>query len=304
MKITKRAAICCICASLLLAGSLFGGALQTSDVPADAKWAVHLDFQKVISSRIGLLVLEDLESKGEMQKIEAFGKLFDFNPLKDLHGLTVYSKTFNEDEGLALVKGRFDVEKVKALIETHGECSEMEQDGFKIYQGTNEKGKRFFFCFFRSDTILFSKDLDLVKDELSVLSGTKVSLKSGGNLHELNALPAGTFIAASAKGFGHLTHNHPHARILQKAQGILITMGECEGIDFLNITLSTADEEMAEQVHQIVQGIIALGMMLGDEDPKLAKLVRTVKLERAGKKVTARVSMPADELFELLKEAR
>ncbi len=293
--------VCIFCLSLFFAGSLAGGPLRTSDIPADAKWAAHFDMNALVASRIGQLIMGEMESKGEMQKIDAFGKLFDFNPIRDLHSVTAFSKTFNEEEGLIVVRGRLDREKVKALMETHCQCTEMVYGDFKIFRCI-APDKQFHYCFFRSDTLLISSDIELVKEELDILSGSKASLESGGNLQMLNSLPSGTFFAAAARGFGNLADRHPNARILQKAESLAIFFGECEGVDFLNIKLSARDEKTAGQVYNIVQGIIALGMMLGDEQPKLAKLAGSMKVEQAGCLVTLRETMQADELFEFLKK--
>jgi hypothetical protein len=277
--------------------------LNPREIPADAKWAVHLDVKGLLSSRIGSLILEMANQEEEMKKVHAFGTVFEFDPFEDLYSVTAYGTSYQKEEGAVLLKGRFDREKITAMMSIEGERREILYLDADITQWSDGHDQ-FFVCFYRDGLILLSNSQSLIQGAIEVLKGDADSLADGGGLRGLRSLPEGTFIAAGAKGFGSILGVEAHATVLQKADEFLAAAGETEGIDFLDVTLSTTSEETASQVHQVLQGIIALGGLMSEQEPELARLVKSVRLKLDGRKITLRETQPADELFEWLKGLR
>jgi hypothetical protein len=301
MKGLIRPAICVVSLVMILACDGLSGPLKPREISADARWAAHIDVEKVVASRIGGHFRETLEKEGEMAKIEAVGTLFDFHPLVDLYSVTVWGTSFTAEEGVALVKGRFDRKKILALMVTHGEKKETEFRGHTIYEWT-DGGEHFFVCFSAEETVLFSNSRKLTQDALDVLSGEKESLEAGGKLKGLKSLPAGTFFAAAARGFEEIAEKDPEAAILLKAEGVVVAAGELEGIVFVDAVITAQDEKTAGQVHGILNGFIALGQLISGQHPEIVDLVQSARLNLSGRQITFRESMSADKLFKLMSE--
>jgi len=271
-----------------------------SEVSADAVWAAHLDVEKLMTSRIAELFLAELDDRGELEKINAFGTVFEFNPLEDLYSVTAYGTSFLKEEAVGLIKGRIDKEKVLALMQMKGTQTGISHGDSTIHKWT-DGSECFFVCFFRQGLVVFSNSLDLTKGALDVLRGEGESLADGGTLRDLRSLPEGTFFTAAVNGFGEIVGLDPEAAILKKAEKAVVAIGEMEGTDFMNIALTAADEATATKIHAVAQGILALGSMVGDQEPALARLVQSARLTRDGRTITLRETQPADELMKLLK---
>ncbi len=289
-----------LCVGILFTCAVFAGPIRPQEVSADAVWAAHLDMERLVSSRIGGLFLRELEDQGELAKINAFGTVFDFNPIEDLYSVTAYGTSFGKEEAVGLIKGRIDKQKVLALMQMEGTQKKISHRDDTIHNWT--KGSDcFFVCFCTESLILFSNSLDLTKGALDVLRGEKENLANGGKLRDLRSLPDGTFFAGAVNGFAEIAGLDPKAAILKKAQKATIAAGEVEGTDFVNISLTAADEAAATQIHAVAQGILALGSMMGEQEPELARLVQTARLTLESRNITLRQSMPADELMNFLK---
>jgi|GEM_PF-3006656 len=289
-----------LCAGLLLSCTALAGPINLSEVPADAVWAAHLDMEKLVTSRIAELFLAELDDRGELEKINAFGTVFEFNPLQDLYSVTAYGTSFLKEEAVGLIKGRIDKEKVLALMQMEGTQTKISHGESTIHKWV--KGSEcFFVCFFKQGLVVFSNSLDLTKGALRVLGGESESLDDGGTLRDLRSLPEGTFFTAAVNGFGEIAGLDPEAAILKKAEKAVVAIGEVEGTDFVNVSLTAADEATATQIHAVAQGILALGSMMGDQEPELARLVQSARLTREGRTITLRETQPADELMKLFK---
>jgi len=279
----------------------WAGPLRTQEISAEATWAVHLDVERLVSSQIGKHFMKVLEKEGDLGKIEAFGTLVEFDPFQDLHGVTAYGKSFGNETAVALIKGRFDNQKILALIRTRTTPEETLFEGMTIYNAQVDSD-RFYLCFPRPGLVVFSNEQNLFEEALTVLSGRHANLSDGGKLKELGSLPAGTFIAGAARGFGALAQSHPEAMVLQKAESVVASAGELEGVDFIKIALTARNAETAMQIQGVVQGFIALGQLFVEEHPELAGIVNSVELRRDERTIVLRATKPAGELFEMFEK--
>jgi len=298
MKALIRSAVCIV--SLLAICSAYAGQVKPDEISSEARWAAHLDVERLMSCRLASHLLGLMRDEGELEKIEAFSEIFEFNPLKDIHSITIYGKELGKEEAVIMAKGNYDKNKLLALARTNGSYQKSEYNGLTVY--AMDLDEHFFVCFYKTNTIVFSNKENLFKEALDVLEGKKESLTVGSALNGMLDLPAGTIFAAAAKGFSRLVNGDPEAMILKKADAVLVDIGECEGNVFFEATLTTKDEETAEHVRDVLKGIVALGKLLVDQEPKLEVLVRSARIEQYGNKISIRETCPADELFKLIKE--
>jgi hypothetical protein len=283
----------------LIAGNSWAEALRPQEVSADAKWAAHLDFEHLLSSRLGKLFKDTLEKEGELRKIEALGTAFEFDPFKDLHSVTVYGTSYVKEEGVVLIKGRFDKEKLLALAGMEKELKETDYEGHTLYEG-GDRNDRFFGCFYRDGMIVASNKQKLVQEALDVLSGNKDSLADRGRLKGLRDLPEGTFGVVTANGFDKLPELDPQAQIMKKAERITITAGEYEGDAFVEAVLTASDERTADQVRAVLEGLVAMGHLMGHEEPELVELLKGLKVQQEDRTIYVRKTHPVDELVGLM----
>ncbi|MBU0753862.1 MAG: hypothetical protein KJ645_01895 [Planctomycetes bacterium] len=277
--------------------SLWADSLKPEEISADAKWAAHIDVEKFFSSQIGSLFKKALEEEGDLKQIEAFGTIFEFDPFEDLYGATAYGLSFEKEEGVALIKGRFEKKKIISLMRIEGKHTEIDHRDFIIHEW-KDGSDHFFVALPKTNLVVISNSLDLTKEALDVLAGKKDNLTDRRGLKGLRSLPGGTFIAASAQGFGDVVDcdGEPEAAVLKMADEVSMSIGEVEGDDFLDVTLSARDAKTAKQVNDILRGLVALGSLFGEEEPELAQLINMLDVEQDGKTVRIRAAIPAEEL--------
>jgi hypothetical protein len=293
-----------LCASIFFAIPLQAGPLDLDEVSAKAKWAAHLDLEGLFSSRIGGLFKDALEEEGAMAKIDAFGTIFEFNILEDLHSITAYGTSFEKEEAVGIFKGRFDEKKILALMGIEGTCRDFKHRGHTIHEW-KDSHERFYINFLDSDGVMVSNSEELMKEAVEVLDGEQDSLDDRDGLKGLRSLPRHAFLAAAAQDFSKLAGcgDEPQAAMLKKAQEVRVVIGESEGMNYLDVTLATKDRETSQQVHDIVKGLIALGTIFSQDEPELAWLVEHAEVERDGRLVSIREAVPSDKLMKMLKDS-
>lgn len=302
MKTMIRTGIYSVSISLLLACTLWAGPFKASDVSCDAQWVAHLDVQGLVSSQIGHLFVSQLEEEGELQKIEAFGTIFEFNPLEDLHSVTAYGISCGKEEGVAIFKGRFDPEKLEALMKTEGKMKKISFQRHTLFQWS-DGDETIYTCFYKPGVIVLSNSQNLTQKAVDVLDGEQESMQDGRGLKSLHSIPKGVFFAGSAVEFNNLIpEEEAHAELLKKAERLTILVGEVEGVDFVEATLEVSDEKTAEMVYDIAKGLKAIGGLIGSEEPELAELIKALKLKADGKKISFRLAKPAEEIVDQLKK--
>src|SRR5215472_8698729 len=78
---------------VMVAGTAcWAGPVRMADVPAEPSWVVHLDCDNLRTTDVSQYLLGELKKPEAQAKLQAFTAIFNFDPLKDLHGLTLYSK--------------------------------------------------------------------------------------------------------------------------------------------------------------------------------------------------------------------
>src|SRR5262252_3017054 len=92
-------------AGCLLAASFTASAnpLQRTDVPADPAWVLHVDCDALRPTVLGQYLLSELEKPDAQDKFAAFQSIFNFDPRKQVHGLTLYSTGSAPEDGVLLV---------------------------------------------------------------------------------------------------------------------------------------------------------------------------------------------------------
>ena len=95
-----------IVAVLGFAGLLRAEPLDVKQINADAKWAVHVDFDAARASTVLQNAYQLLAEKHPElgQKLAEAREKWQFNP-DDLHGVTFYGLQFKKGEGVATCEG-------------------------------------------------------------------------------------------------------------------------------------------------------------------------------------------------------
>lgn len=289
---------------LLSAAAAWAGPVNPRAISGQAKWLVHVDVEQLVGSTFGARVVAEARARGAEAKLAAFEAVFSFNPLRDLKSVTLYGPEFIHGCGVALIHGNFDRERLLTLLRANDVYSEATYENQTLYRWVDDKsGKKMTGTFYGADLAVVSEQQALVEQALDVLKGKADNLTvTKGFLAAQMAPPAGTWCVVAAERFAAVAANQPKAAVLQKAEALAATLGQNGPDVVFSAQLMTGTPEIALQVQQILQGLVAIGQLAADQHPDAAAIAQRVRIAPAGKSVGVSVAYPVDELFAVMKK--
>jgi hypothetical protein len=291
-------------AVLGFAGLLRAAPLDLKQVGADAKWAVHVDFDAARASTV-LKNVYPLIAKQHPQIEEGLAKLrqeWQFDPGADLHGVTFYGQRFKQGEGVAIVHAKMNeqllLEKAKQApghqVSNHGK--------YELHTWSQAEGSKrqrnMTGSFFKPDVLIFGGSEAEVAAALDVLDGTKQNF-ADKEPSLAGEIPAGTVLFAGARDLSEikLPPNSPAESVLKQSDSLVLSIGEHEGKAFLAGSLNVKKADVAEGLKAIVEGFRAAAAIQHGNDPEAMKILDALKVADDDKKFTVEWSVPADALW-------
>ena len=177
-------------AALAITGTLAAAPLKPDQIPAAAKWFLHIDFDGLRETATGKDLFAQVEEQHGRQ-FRAIKRMFSLNPLTDLAGVTLMGPG-GKDMAVALIDGRFDRAHIEDIIGAADDYDTHRHGDFTVHEWTDDKkGKPQFGAFVSDNLIAFSEQEGLLHDALDVLGGKKDSLPADPYCKKNGAFAAG-----------------------------------------------------------------------------------------------------------------
>lgn len=293
----------------------FASEFTPTQVPANSQWYLHLNADGFKKGRLGKFVLEQVNKEAE--KIDALVLLTQFDPRKDLHGITLFGSVVKDDLiGTVLVNGSYKMladgspaplAQLEALSEPTVTGFKKEQiNGVEILSWKNkvedtQEDKQTFGTFFDKDHILFGDDRKQLLHALHVLSKKAPSLKAN-TLKGLAKEKGNHYLA----GLLHMKGIPipPEANFMENVMTIGVSMGESEENLAVSMQMITTDEEACAQLQQIMQGFVALAhlSLINNKEPgskEAMEILQKINITIKNKTVFMNLSYPMGKILEL-----
>ena len=289
----------------LLANTAVAGPLQLSNVMNDPVWVVHLDLDAFRQTSIGKQLLVELDKPEAQKKLEAFQTVFNLDPRKDLHGVTLYSATKSEPDGVALAYGNFDAERLLTLVQANQDYEATTHGTNKIHSWIDEKKKskdvnqRTFGAMHGSKVLILGQKENRIAEALDVLNGKQQNLSTNKTFAQLGAGGSGVFLTGGARAL-EFPGNDPGATVLKQAKQMWLMARENQDNAELKLTLETASADTAKQLGDVCRGLVAV-LGLQTDKPEAVKLAKAIAVDHGYSNVLAKFSMPSGDLIELIK---
>ena len=97
-----------------------------------------------------------------------------------------------------------------------------------------------------------------------------------------------------------LPDSTPNAALLRLAKSARLQVGEAQGQLRATLNLQAGDEEVAQQMVSVGQGLLAL-MKLQKDNPGSVKLAEALSLKQDGAGVVAALAVSTDQAIEMMK---
>jgi hypothetical protein len=277
--------------------------VELKQVPADAKWLIHVD---VDAMREATVVQKAYHKCMEMHKdaqkhFDKVREMLGLDLKKDLHGITIYGKDLDRHHGVVIVHA--DVNQ-KLLLEKAQKAPDhkvAKYGSFEIHSWTHKHGKQShtaFGTFFKPNVLVLAGCDKALQAALDVLDG-----KSPGITDEKS--PLGGRLAPGACLIVRATAFGPKVKcpILKDADSLRVTLGENKGQSFYRARLTMKSSEAADQVKSIVEGFKAMVGLSHGSDALAMKLVGAIKVTTQDKAVRIAWSAPAEDVWTAIEKA-
>jgi hypothetical protein len=293
--------------SLLLTIAAVAGPFQQSNVMNHPAWVLHLDLDALRQTSIGKQLLAEMEKPDAQKKLDTFQSVFNLDLRKDLHGITVYSATTSEPDGVALAYADFDAERLLALVQAN-QAYEVKPHGTnKIHSWIDEKkqskdgDQRTYGAIHGGKVLVLGQRENRIAEALDVLSGRQPNIATNRSFAQLGMAGTGAFLIGGARAL-ELPGKDPAVAVLKQAKGIWLNARETQGTAELKLTLETANAETAKQLGDVCRGVVAV-LALQSDKPDAVKLAKAIAIDQdtTGNAMFAKLSLPVADLVEMIK---
>lgn len=284
------------------------GPLQKDQVPANAKWLLHLDFDAFRSSKVGSYFLKEIAEK-ELAKAKADLKWnldFGFEKIKSITAYGTDYELGSEASGVMLIK---TAPQTQGILEAMFQLSQSMQQSNGPMKKLIE-GKRMIYVihddFFiepqPGDVLLVGKSRKHIDAAGQVLSHRGPAAGSGAAFAGFPTIPNSFFFLAVAEGFNQKGPMPPEAKILQMADGGRLALGEKADRLFVNVSLKGKNADVTRQIQNVIQGMVALVALSQSQNKELLELTQSLNVSSQDKFVTIGLEYPIGEAIKKLQE--
>jgi hypothetical protein len=306
MKTNLTKPILCACGLLAASLSAISSPLQRADIPGEPVWVAHLDCDALRPTAIGQYILSEMDKPEARAKLAAFKTIFDFDPRKQLHGLTLYATGKAPEDGVLLVYADVDPGRLETLAKAATDHQSTTYKDHTIHSWIDEKKKarhgvkpRVYAAVEGTRLVVFAQQEVRVAQALDVLNHAAPNLAGSKLFEQLGTAGSGTFIQAAARKMD-LPEGTPNAALLRLAKMARLDMAEADGKLRATLKLEAEDDTVAKEMATVGQGLIAL-MKLQKDNPGSTKLAEALSLKQDDSGLVASLAIPNTEVIELMK---
>ncbi len=268
-------------------------------IPADATVVAYADVQAIMKSELR----QQLKAAMPMQQHgqEEFQKQTGIDIENDIdYIVAAVSGGSPETGGLVVARGRFNDTQLEALAVQHGGVVETYQGKRIINSPVTAEHGQFTLAFLEPG--LVAMGVKSVVQQSIASQATSQSITKNSEMMDLvgeialnnQAWAVGRFdmIASTAKLPAEVAQRMPPIKWFAAT-------GHINGGISGTLRADALDEQSAELLRRQVNGLLALGEMLGGSDPKAAAFVKSLQMSGTGNTVALSFTVPA-ELLQLI----
>jgi hypothetical protein len=278
----------------------------TSLAPENARWLIHLDMKKFVSTQLFDLLMAD--KKDEIFNFnDMLSKKFKIDLFKDVHGVTILGMGKGEDNAVLCWEGKIDKEFILALLKLNKDFKEIPYGKYTIYSWEGDR----FGTFANDHLALMGEDKDAIKKVLDVISGKKKSMTASNLMALWKGIPNDAFLKAAAHNIAELADDKEASAILKKTgMAFFMALERNENLK-LKLKLTTDTPETANNIHQIVKGFMALAKLkqhdkekASDEHMKFLELLNHLTIDVENNVLQMEFTYPSKDLAALFSHHR
>ena len=300
MKKAALFALALLIVALFMAVPAYPGTIPSSVVPEGARWVAHLDMEKfVATSFYGFL-----EKSGKFQiKSRDLDRWLKIDVPRDITGVTVFGfGDGTKGDAVVAVSGKIDRAGLMALIAKDEDHKEIAHGAYTIYStGDDEYG-----AFVNDNLVVLSESREAIQSVLDTAAGKTQNFAKSALSASLKEVPAGAFLSGVVPDLSGLSKMNSQSKVLDQASGLFFLAQEKQDTLLLRLQVTAVSPESAKNMADIVQGLIAMGRMGGNEGDmaKVASLLDGLQVKLEGKVLRLEFERPSKEIADLISQGR
>jgi hypothetical protein len=269
--------------------------IQQSIIPEEAKWVFHFDIEKFTTTQFYSSLMNSEAAKEIKKKSEKFSEEYNVNFLEDISSITVFGLTDDEDDAVVSIKGTIDQAHLLGLLDKTKSHKELPYGDYTIHKWDRDE----YGVFAGDNLILISENELAIRSALDVISGTKKSIGSTPLMSMLKQMPKNTFMTGVALDISELAKKDK--TLFLKSTGMAgFTIAETGENLSARLNFSVKSSEDAENLEQVIKGLIALANMHKDEIGTKYELSEVIKISTEDKNVKIDLDFPVEELLKII----
>lgn len=289
----------------VLAVPVLGGPLNPAQLAADTRWVLHADLEALLTTSVGQTLAREALDPNLAKPTADLKQHLDFNfDWRRIRSITLCGSEYGGPErlrGVMLVDTDLDVagaldrmmEKLAAAgVGANGDLQRLESGASPLYCFKEDV----YVALQPGAPVIVGKARKTVLKAREALVGGAPNLKSVPAFASLAARPGGFVALAAAQGFSDVAPVPPQARVLKMADALEMTLGESAGQVKATLALTARTPEVAQQMHQVMQGMMALGALSQVDNADLQTLLAGLQSRLNGQVVTIELAVPAAKL--------
>jgi len=280
--------------ALFLAVPAFPGTIPSSIVPETASWVVHLDMEKFVAT--GLYGY--LEKDGKFQiKSRDLDRWFKMD-IKDVKSVAVFGLGPGDEQIVFAVAGKFDKAGIIAMVEADKDHQKTAYGAYTLYSsGSDEYG-----AFINDNLLVFSEGRAVIEKVLDTAGGKAKNFAATPLNASLKEVPAGAFLSGVLPDLSGLGKEFGQSKVLDKASGLFFLAQEKTDKLLVRLQVTAESPESAKNMADVVQGLIAMGRLGGNEGDmaKIASLLDGLQVKLDGKVLRLDFERPSKEIADLV----
>jgi hypothetical protein len=281
-------------------------------LPADSRFVIGLDVQKFVSSPF-YARFADGEGQARPDAFAEIEAKLGLDPERDLDRVVIAGRDpsgMKKDPGVALITGRFDRYKLGRAAEEKPGVTTKNHQGTSMYL-YNEEKKGATAVAFLDDTTLALGSQSAVEAVIENRANGSAGLRANKALVALieTVRPGSTFwMAGDQSILARMPTSMPGGAggtgmQLPSLRSMVVT-GDLDPVVVLQITGETADAAAAQNLADIVRGLVAMASLQAQQKPELKQLASAVSVTTQEHRVQVNARFPYELLDTLQPKKR
>jgi len=293
----------------VLAGGAIAGPANLGQIPADAKWAAHIDMDAVTASSFAKGVIELIQADAQTIGQDKADKAVNiWTKMQQVQGVTVMGFGLSRTGVMVANLKQYNAEEVLKIAGVDPSNPGEKYGNLTIYSFAPRRGpdQEAWLCLVSDKVIVGGNDLLRVKQVLDLLLGKGEAMSATHPVGALLNPSPGSFVVAAGQNPKPAAADEQAPDlgmqgILRRAQSGRIEMGQNGENLFGSIMVALGTEADAKSLVQIAEGALAMIRLQAQNDPQMAQLAEAIKIAADGKVISGAVAWPAADVLAKMK---